>query len=123
MSKQPCVLVVGHDRKLCRILGKVLEREGFYALKADDGRVALHVLEDWRPEIILLDLEMPHDDGWGFYHQCRWAGYDGPVVIIAASEAAEARRRLAAQAVLQKPVNIEALVEVVKQLAAAHPIG
>jgi hypothetical protein len=62
---------------------------------------------------------MPHDGGWGFYHQCRWAGYDGPVVIIAASEAAEARRRLGAQAVLQEPVNIEALVEVVKQLASA----
>ena len=58
------VLVVDDDPVIRKRLCTQLESEGFRTLVASNGREALGVLEDHRPSLILLDLEMPVMDAW-----------------------------------------------------------
>ncbi|MCL6432222.1 MAG: response regulator transcription factor [Anaerolineae bacterium] len=60
----PVILVVDDDPSLVHMYTRFLERASFRALQACHGRAALEVLERTRPDLILLDLEMPEMDGF-----------------------------------------------------------
>jgi CheY-like chemotaxis protein len=95
-------------------------RAGYQVLEAPDGRAALRLVEAARPCLILLDVQMPDLDGWGFldaYH--RLPGPHAPVVLVT-GEAAPARVRGSAQqvdAILAKPFGPADLLEVVRRYA------
>lgn len=58
------VLVVDDDRNLRKIISTNLELAGFLVESASDGQEALDVIEQAQPDIVLLDLMMPHMDGY-----------------------------------------------------------
>jgi diguanylate cyclase (GGDEF)-like protein len=58
------VLVVDDDRNLRKIIATNLELAGFFVETAADGREALEKIETVLPEVVLLDLMMPHMDGY-----------------------------------------------------------
>jgi DNA-binding response OmpR family regulator len=60
------VLVVNDDERLAHAVRLLLSEEGFDARVATDGEVALQLVADWPPDLILLDLVMPRLDGWDF---------------------------------------------------------
>jgi len=59
-------LVVDDSITMRRVSQRLLERNGFRVLTARDGLQAVGVLRDHRPDIILLDVEMPRMDGYEF---------------------------------------------------------
>ncbi|QUV99172.1 PAS domain S-box protein [Chloracidobacterium sp. MS 40/45] len=59
----PVVLVVDDDFQLCEFLGDLLESDGFEVVKALDGEAALRLVETVTPDLVLLDIHMPHMDG------------------------------------------------------------
>ena len=64
MERARCRLLIVEDCSATRdFLGDLLSIEGFATRQAGDGREALAVAEDFRPDLILLDLEMPGMDG------------------------------------------------------------
>lgn len=58
------VLVVDDDRNLRKIISTNLELAGFAVEVAADGPEALSLIENVQPDIVLLDLMMPHMDGY-----------------------------------------------------------
>jgi DNA-binding response OmpR family regulator len=56
-------LVVDDDPKTVALIALYMEREGFQVLSAYDGRRALDLARQQRPDLILLDLMLPHIDG------------------------------------------------------------
>ena len=58
------VLVVDDDRNLRKIISTNLELAGFTVETAADGPEALRVIEQAQPDVVLLDLMMPHMDGY-----------------------------------------------------------
>lgn len=58
------VLVVDDDRNLRKIIATNLELAGFAVETAADGPEALQLIEQVQPDIVLLDLMMPHMDGY-----------------------------------------------------------
>lgn len=58
------VLVVDDDRNLRKIIGTNLELAGFVVETAADGPEALALIDGIQPDIVLLDLMMPHMDGY-----------------------------------------------------------
>jgi two-component system cell cycle response regulator DivK len=62
MSKT--ILVVEDDVDNRRILTKVLTTEGYTVIEAVDGIEGLAKARDQRPDLILMDLALPHMDGW-----------------------------------------------------------
>jgi DNA-binding response OmpR family regulator len=77
------VLVVEDDPKIVTLLRMYLERDGFGVAVAYDGRTALETAARSRPDLVILDLMLPHVDGLDVARQLR-AGSDVPILILTA---------------------------------------
>ncbi len=103
------VLIVDDDSDMRRRARSVLERDGWHVLEASDGQDALACIEQVLPDVVLLDLEMPVLDGFGFLQAFRAlpACSSIPVVVLTAKDLTrEDRRRLrGANEVLTKGVT------------------
>jgi DNA-binding response OmpR family regulator len=117
--EKPTVLIVDDERMLSMLVSHILEDEGFEVVRAENGRIALHLVEEQPPNLILLDLIMPDMDGRTFYHECRSAGCDCPVVILSSEGARAAQRELGAQGFIEKPFDPDELIDTVKDVLAA----
>ncbi|HEY2705706.1 MAG TPA: response regulator transcription factor [Candidatus Dormibacteraeota bacterium] len=60
----PRVLVVDDEPSITDFIALGLRHEGFDVRTAPDGRAALRVVDDFKPQIVVLDLMMPRMDGW-----------------------------------------------------------
>jgi two-component system alkaline phosphatase synthesis response regulator PhoP len=58
------ILVVDDDKEAVRLMRAYLEQAGYEVLVAYDGKTALHILRRDRPDLVLLDLMLPDQDGW-----------------------------------------------------------
>jgi len=114
-------LVVDDSLTMRKVLSRVLEREDFEVVTANDGMDAVQKLQEVTPDIILTDIEMPRMDGFEFSRHVR----DNPAtaktpLIVISSRTADKHRNLAAElgvnAFLGKPVQDEVLVEQVNAL-------
>jgi len=65
------VLVVDDDPQMRRFVRMVLEREKYEVIEAADGLEALEVLDAMRPDLVLLDLDMPRLDGMATLEEIR----------------------------------------------------
>jgi chemosensory pili system protein ChpA (sensor histidine kinase/response regulator) len=69
--KGPLALVVDDSITMRRVTQRLLERNSFRVVTAKDGLEAIGVLQDHKPDIILLDIEMPRMDGYEFAKHVR----------------------------------------------------
>jgi GAF domain-containing protein/CheY-like chemotaxis protein len=119
------VLVVDDDPDFRELARRLLEREGYTVIEADNGRAALARLRDATPGVILLDLMMPEMDGFdvvaAIQGDAAWRPI--PVVVITAKDLSpEDHERLNGYVarVLQKgALSREALLGEVRDLVAA----
>lgn len=58
------ILVVDDDPTIRDVLERYLQREGFAVLTAADGQTALQKADSEKPDLVVLDLMLPHVDGW-----------------------------------------------------------
>ena len=88
------VLVVEDDLAVQEVISKALGSMGVEAIVADNGQVALNLLEDQWPDVILLDLMMPVMDGFEFLsHYRKLEGSEKvPVIVVTAKDLTAADR-------------------------------
>ena len=60
------ILIVDDDESIRQIVRICLTDEGYDVVEAPNGQVALNKLNEFMPNLILLDLRMPVMDGWEF---------------------------------------------------------
>ena len=110
------ILVVDDDDSIRQIVRLCLAEEGYSVRDAPNGEVALEVLAEWDPELILLDLRMPIMDGWEFARRYRLtSGPHVPIVaFVAALNAAQECKDLEVAAILSKPFDLEDLLTAVR---------
>jgi len=114
-------LVVDDSLTMRKVLSRVLERDGFEVVTANDGMDAIQKLQLISPAIILTDIEMPRMDGFEFsrYVRDNVQTSHTPLIIIS-SRTAEKHRNVATDigvnAFLGKPVQDEVLIEQVHAL-------
>lgn len=58
------ILVIEDDPHTLALVALYLEREGYYVLTAPDGRKGLELAQRHSPDLVILDLMLPHMDGW-----------------------------------------------------------
>jgi CheY-like chemotaxis protein len=117
------VLVVEDDEATRTVLVLALRDEGHAVRQAGDAAAGLAVLRAWRPDAILLDIELPGPDGWAFRRAQRAlpAAADVPVVVVSAGHRVLAPSpELTPAAVLAKPFDLEALLDAVDRLTAGR---
>jgi signal transduction histidine kinase/DNA-binding response OmpR family regulator len=105
--KETSILVVEDDQPTRVMVARLIEREGWLAVQAENGRRALELLKTFTPSVVLLDLLMPEVDGFAVLREMRanasWR--EIPVVVLTSLDlTGEVRRLLYQQAerVLQK---------------------
>lgn len=66
------ILIVDDDEQSVRLLERILRRTGFTVIRTvTDSREVLALFRDFEPDIVLLDLHMPHLDGFAIMRQIR----------------------------------------------------
>jgi len=104
-------LLVVDDNKVNRLLLiRTLEMQGHSAVGAENGRVALEMLEHERFDLVLLDINMPEMDGFQVLERLLASSTlrDLPVIVTSAVEGMDSVVRcieLGAEDYLHKPVN------------------
>ena len=101
------VLLVEDEPVSRQMLARLMQKEGWAVIEAENGRVALERLERERPALILLDLMMPVLDGFEFVNEMRKieANRSIPIIVVTALDLTpEDHRRLSGhvEAILQK---------------------
>jgi len=69
MTKSKKILVVEDEIDIVDLLQSLLKSEGYEVASAYNGEDALKLLKSYTPDLILLDMNMPHMGGVSFYHQ------------------------------------------------------
>lgn len=77
------VLVVDDDAEIRRLLGEYLERNGYRVSLATDGRETRRVLDSSRPDLVVLDIMLPGEDGLALCRDLR-ARSNLPVIMLTA---------------------------------------
>jgi CheY-like chemotaxis protein len=123
-SKALRVLVVDDDPSVRDLVARHLGRDGYRVETAADGQLALAKAKNFVPDVITLDVLMPHFDGWAVLNKLK---HDPelkniPVIILSITEDRKLGFSLGASEFLTKPVDHEELRQVVaKHLPGSLP--
>jgi signal transduction histidine kinase/CheY-like chemotaxis protein len=122
----PTVLVIDDDDATCRVIRRMLERDGFDPACAHDGEEGIRLARQLRPALILLDVLMPGTDGLAVLKRLKADPElaDTPVIMISITDNHEIGFALGAVEYLVKPVEKERLMGALRQHlgAAATPL-
>ncbi|MBI3969739.1 MAG: response regulator [Chloroflexi bacterium] len=116
------ILVVDDTPDIQDVIVLALAGEGYEVVTADHGAAALEIMRQWKPDVILLDLQMPVMDGWTFVRTYRQTpGRHAPIVVMtAAYDAWDRAKQIGADDVLPKPFDLDDLFERVERFTRAR---
>ena len=122
MPAKKRVLVCDDDPVILRLLQVNLELEGYEALLAHHGAMAVEVASEQHPDLIILDIMMPRMDGYQAFEVLRSQEEtrDIPVIFLSAKAQpsdVERGRAFGVAAYLTKPFDPSELMDVVGRLA------
>ena len=89
-GKNSTIMYIEDDPEMIDLVTLILNRRGFVVKGAHGGKQGLELLQQEKPDLILLDLMMPDVDGWDVYQQIK-AGETTrniPVIVITAKSQA-----------------------------------
>jgi len=119
------VMVVDDSVTVRKVTSRLLERNGMEVITAKDGLDAVAQLQDHRPDIILLDIEMPRMDGFEVASFVRHdeSLRDTPICMITSRTGEKHRERALAIGVneyLGKPFQETELLDTISRLTGNH---
>jgi putative two-component system response regulator len=108
------ILVVDDQEPNVRLLEKILQPAGYTNVRSvRDSRQAVGAFREFRPDLILLDLHMPHLDGFGVLRQLAPLIPEGdylPIIVLSADILPEAKKKalsMGAKDFLTKPFDAQ----------------
>ncbi len=85
MMQNKTILIVDDEKPIADILEFNLKKEGFKVFCAYDGEEALKLVEETKPDIMLLDIMLPKQDGMEVCREVR-KKYDFPIIMLTAKD-------------------------------------
>jgi two-component system response regulator RegX3 len=82
------ILIIEDVKELADLMALYLTREGFEIREVKSAEEGLDILEAWKPELIILDINLPGMDGFEFLQKIR-PGNKIPVLIVSARDSDE----------------------------------
>lgn len=113
------ILVVEDDKHTRKLLETILKREGYGVLKAEDGVVAMEVLDNHHIDLIILDIMMPNMDGYEFAKELRDANCMIPILMATAKQLPEDKKKgfiVGTDDYMTKPIDTEEMILRIKAL-------
>ena len=81
MTEHAHILVVDDEPQITRVLRTALTAQGYDIRVANDGEMALEIMKDWVPSLIITDLSMPNLDGVQLCRRVRTVS-QVPIVVL-----------------------------------------
>ena len=120
MAGASTILLVDDDRDVVSGLRSALESKGYRVLTAHDGNAGLALAETSQPELVIVDMMMPHKSGFLVLETLKQRGAASPkIIMITANEGARHRayaEMLGADDYLRKPFSLDDLLTSVTRL-------
>ena len=113
------VLVVEDDSDLAELMRLLLEQHGLRTLTASTGRQGFQAAAQHRPDLILLDIDLPDISGWEVFQQLRARPATTSIPIVFCSGRADVECRaleLGAQGWLRKPDDLAKLPQHLRRI-------
>jgi FixJ family two-component response regulator len=120
----PMVAVVDDEESVRKALGRLIRAAGFRVETYASGSDFLLSVQQHLPQCVVLDLRMPHVNGFHVQQALTNAGTHLPVVIITGDDSPESRVRALAQgarAYLRKPVDDAMLLDAIQTAIRPGP--
>lgn len=118
------LLAVDDSFESAELIARIASVCGYETKPVMDPRCVPQILEDWKPDVLTLDLCMPHRDGFSILATLQEVGFKGSLVIISAQN--DWLRKAACQLAevngiqvtshLEKPINLRALRDLLNTL-------
>ncbi|WP_192980358.1 Hpt domain-containing protein [Pseudomonas sp. EggHat1] len=126
-DRPPLVMVVDDSVTVRKVTSRLLERNGMNVVTAKDGVDAIAQLQDHKPDIMLLDIEMPRMDGFEVATLVRHDERlkDLPIIMITSRTGEKHRERAMSIGVNQylgKPYQESLLLDTIAQLVDSHRV-
>ncbi len=121
LSRKAVIMVVDDSLTMRKVTQRLLEREGFQVVLAKDGVDALEHMQEIRPDLMLVDIEMPRMDGFDLTRNVRGneATQAVPIIMITSRTADKHRNYaldLGVNAYFGKPYQEDALLAAINGL-------
>jgi signal transduction histidine kinase len=117
------VLLIDNDPAMHELAQRMLAKDGLEMLYASSGQEGLRIATEQRPDVILLDVLLPDQDGWAVLTaittKLELAGM--PVIVVTTADERGLAETLGAAAYLSKPVTAEQLRAAIR--GADQPAG
>ncbi len=115
MAERARILLIDDDLDLLRMMSIILEKAGFHVDKVDDGESGIMLAHKLKPDLVILDVMMPHMDGLEVCRQLRAQPDTRQIPIIMLSALGEVDDKIKGFSVgaddyVSKPVNPKELV-------------
>jgi len=121
-QEKKLILVVEDEKALRLAMCDMLQDEGFETMEGEDGKVALELIRERRPNLVITDLKMPRVDGMKLLRRIKEVDSQIPVIVVTAygssSTAIDAIKN-GAYDYITKPFDLDEVVLTVKR-ALAH---
>ena len=118
-EKKFVVAIIDDDESVRKSLLLNMELEGFKVVTAGDGEEGIRVVNDAKPDLIILDVMMPRKDGLQTCKDLRAAGIATPIILLTARSAEVDKvlgLELGADDYLAKPFGMRELIARVRAL-------
>ncbi|HLZ25141.1 MAG TPA: response regulator [Ktedonobacterales bacterium] len=124
-ASAPLILVIDDDDAVRSIVAETLKGEGYRVDEASNAAAGLMRVKSGPPDLILLDIVMPVNDGYHFLERLRREGNEAeiPIILVSATHALpDAPHDLGVRAVLTKPFDVGILLAIVERLTRRNQI-
>jgi len=121
MSDKKKILIVDDEVGILTLLSERLSSSGYDVLKADNGLDALDIAKDKLPDLIILDIMMPHMDGMAVSQRLKEniSTKDIPVIFLTALQGKKEEsdsHKSGKNIIFSKPFDSKELLAKIKQL-------
>lgn len=125
LNTKPLIMVVDDSLTVRKITSRMLIRAGYQVVTATDGVDALEKLEEFTPDVMLLDIEMPRMDGFTLVRELRRDPkmQNLPIIMITSRTADKHRdyaMQLGVNTYLGKPYQEDELLQKIADFVALH---
>lgn len=113
------ILVVEDDKNTRKLMQAILTREGYSVFTAENGQVAIDLMDTQQVDLIVLVIMMPGMDGYTFAKKLRDADCTLPILMATAKQLPEDKKRgflVGTDDYMTKPIDTEEMILRIKAL-------
>jgi two-component system cell cycle response regulator DivK len=119
-SMSKTVMIVEDNELNMKLFNDLLEAFGYQTMKTRDGRVVLDMVRRQRPDLIIMDIQLPEISGLDITRSLKSdeSLADIPVVAVTAFAMRGDEQRIRAEgceAYLSKPISVQTFIETVRR--------